>query len=381
MIADDHIRELLEGRRWFAGDPAGAEVLEQSPLATDPQLTQVLVRGGDHVYQVVVDAEQREIDDNPNDARGLLKIVAPAEQVTSVRPMSAEQSNTSFIFDERIILKLFRKVGNGPNPDAEVPDALRRAGFMHVPEVLARWRGGDRDFATVQPFLMGANDGWSLALASLRQLFAEGTAPEEAGGDFGSEASRLGAVTAEMHLAMAKAFGSERADVQLIAKSVADGEMNTRLSTMDDAGALTRVHGDYHLGQVMRSDEAWYVVDFEGEPARPEHERLAANSPLKDVAGMVRSFDYASAVAAREQDEDVLSLARAWERHNRREFLESYWDAIHGSNLVPRSHKDAVALLEAFELEKALYEVAYERAHRPAWAEIPEAAVARLRVA
>ena len=96
---------------------------------------------------------------------------------------------------------------------------------------------------------------------------------------------------------------------------------------------------------------------------------------------MVRSFDYAAAVATREQDEDVASLARAWERHNRREFLDAYWSAIHGHHLVPRVHVDAVALLEAYELEKALYEVAYERAHRPAWVDIPEAAVARLRAA
>jgi maltokinase len=379
VISDDRVRELLAGRRWFAGDASTAQVLERTELDCDPPLTDVLVASDGHRYQLVVDADGAEVDDNVADAYGLLKVVAPDEEVSSVRHLAAEQSNTSFVFDERILLKLFRKVGDGPNPDVDVPQALRRAGFGHVPDVLARWQRDGRDLAVVQPFLAGATDGWTLALTSLRQLFAEGTDPQSAGGDFAPEATRLGAMTADMHVALYAAFGQDRADPGLLAKSVANGQCEPQLSHIDDGGALIRVHGDYHLGQVMRTDEAWFVCDFEGEPARSELERIAPNSPLKDVAGMVRSFDYAAAVAAREQDADVHALARAWERYNRVEFLESYWTAIHGSELVPRSHADAVALMEAFELEKALYEVNYERAHRPAWAEIPEAAVARLR--
>ena len=379
MITDDRVRELLDGRRWFGGSAAEAQVVARSELETDPPLTDLLVRSDGDQYQVIVDADEVEIDDNPEHAYALLRIITPDEQPTSVRHLGREQSNTSFVFDERLLLKVFRKVGDGPNPDVDVPHALRQAGFAHVPEVIGRWSVDDRDLAMVQPFLAGANDGWSLAMASLRQLFAEGTDPESAGGDFAPEASRLGVVTAEMHVAMAKAFGVERADVELMAKSVAEGEAQPRLARLGDAGTLLRVHGDYHLGQVLRTDESWYVVDFEGEPARPQHERVARSSPLKDVAGMVRSFDYAAAIAAREQDADVLALARAWERHNRIEFLESYWEAIHGHDLVPRSHQDAVTLMEAYELEKAMYEVNYERAHRPTWAPIPEAAVARLR--
>ncbi|HVT76825.1 MAG TPA: hypothetical protein VHD87_07325 [Acidimicrobiales bacterium] len=381
MISDDRVRELLDGRRWFAGNAATAEVLAGTELACEPPLTQVFVASDGHRYQLVVDPDGVEIDDNVNDAYALLRVVAPDEQVSSVRHLAAEQSNTSFVFDERVLLKLFRKVGDGPNPDVDVPQALRRVGFAHVPGVLARWQRDGRDLAVLQPFLAGATDGWTLALTSLRQLFAEGAEPESAGGDFAPDARRLGTVTAEMHVALAEAFGTERADAELLAKSVAGGETASKLAVLEDGGALIRVHGDYHLGQVMRTDESWFVCDFEGEPARTEIERIAPNSPLKDVAGMVRSFDYAASIAAREQDEDVRGLARAWERHNRVEFLESYWEAIHGHDLVPRNHADAVALMEAFELEKALYEVAYERAHRPAWVEIPEAAVARLRVA
>jgi maltokinase len=381
MIGDDRVRALLEHRRWFGGDPATAEVVETSDLTLDPLLQQVVVRSGGDLYQLIVDAEENEIDDRPDLAHALVSQMAPLERTTGVRHLGLEQSNTSFVFDERIMLKLYRKLVEGPNPDVDVPDALRQAGFDNVPDVLARWQHNGRDLASLQPFLPGANDGWSLALASLRQLFGEATQPEDAGGDFASEARRLGTITALMHAAMATAFGAEGSDLGVVAKSVARGELEARLSGLEDAGALIRVHGDLHLGQVLRTDERWYVVDFEGEPGRPEHERVARSSPLKDVAGMVRSFDYAAAVASREQDEDVRALARAWERHNRCEFLEAYWDASHAHGLVPRVHADAVTLLEAFELEKALYEVAYERAHRPAWAEIPEAAVARLRAA
>jgi maltokinase len=381
VISDERIRELLDGRRWFGGDATTAEVVERTPLLTEPTLTNVFVASDGHRYQLVVDPDDNEIDDNVTNAYALLHLIAPKESTSSVRHLAAEQSNTSFVFDERILLKLFRKVTDGANPDVDVPQALRRVGFVHVPDVLARWQRDGRDLAILQPFLAGATDGWTLALTSLRQLFAEGTDPEAAGGDFAPDACRLGAITAEMHIALAAAFGTERVDATLMAKTVAGGELEAKLAHLEDAGALLRVHGDYHLGQVMRTDESWFVCDFEGEPARTELERLAPNSPLKDVAGMVRSFDYAAAVAAREQDADVHELARAWERHNRVEFLESYWETIAGHDLVPRNHADAVALMEAFELEKALYEVDYERAHRPSWAEIPEAAVARLRVA
>ncbi len=381
MITEERVRVLLDGRRWFGGDPSAVRVIEQSDVSADPPLTQVLVESGGDTYQLFVDASESEIDDNPNEACALLHEVAPDETPQQVRHLGLEQSNTTFVFDERILLKLYRKVVDGPNPDVDVPDALHRVGFKYTPVVLGRWQRDGRDLASVQPFLSGATDGWSLALASLRQLFSEGGSPEEAGGDFAPEARRLGAITAEMHIAMGRAFGVQRAEVPALASTVADGETEPRLKGIEEGGALIRVHGDYHLGQVLRTDESWYVVDFEGEPMRDKAQRLALASPLKDVAGMARSFDYAAAIATREQDQDVAALARAWERHNRSEFLEAYWDGVHGHDLVPRVHADAVVLLEAYELEKALYEVAYERAHRPGWVDIPEAAVARLRAA
>ena len=211
MIDEARIRELLDGRRWFAGDLADIEVVAEHKLQADPSFMQVLVRSGEHTYQLIVDGDGNEIDDNPNAAYALLEEVAPDEAPQSVRRLGLEQSNTTFVFDERILCKLYRKVVEGPNPDVDVPQALREVGFAYVPEILARWRRDNRDLAAVQPFLSGANDGWSLALASLRQLFAEGISPEDAGGDFAFEARRLGAITAELHVAMSQAFGAERA--------------------------------------------------------------------------------------------------------------------------------------------------------------------------
>jgi maltokinase len=133
-----------------------------------------------------------------------------------------------------------------------------------------------------------------------------------------------------------------------------------------DAGAAIRTHGDYHLGQVLRHESRWYVLDFEGEPARPIAERVALSSPLRDVAGMLRSFAYAVAVGGH---------APEWERSARDAFLGGYRATPGVDELLPA---DAGPVMDAFELDKAIYEVGYERAHRPDWAEIPLTAVRRL---
>ncbi len=150
-------------------------------------------------------------------------------------------------------------------------------------------------------------------------------------------------------------------------------------ATVRDPGPAIRVHGDYHLAQVLRTDAGWYVLDFEGEPARPLEERTRPSSPLKDVAGMLRSFSYASAVALSYQEDDLSSLGRAWEARNRECFLAGYLrKAMDGEAILPTDPAVRSAVLAAFELDKALYEVAYERANRPDWAHIPLGAVQRL---
>ncbi|MFI5040319.1 MAG: phosphotransferase [Acidimicrobiales bacterium] len=356
----------------------------------------------------------------------LLRHIAPAHEASSARLVSAEQSNSSVVFDERLILKVFRRL-SGANPEIEVTLALSEWGFSHIADPVAVWRNNGDDLAVLQRFLTGAVEGWALALTSLRDLLDEGVDPSEAGGDLAPESERLGVMTAELHLALADVFGTAPGDSRVWADAIAervrlvdhaeldadaiDGAIGT-LRSVQDAGVAIRVHGDYHLGQVMRTDDGWYVIDFEGEPSRPLPERRAPSSPLRDVAGMVRSFAYAAAVGVREHGEhagagggdielpsvrlraprtpgrpaaaepppprDPAVLAEAWERRNSEAFVDAYLGRLDGSGLLPADREAVDRLLTAFQLDKAIYEVAYEQAHRPDWVQIPLAAVQRL---
>jgi len=302
------------------------------------------------------------------------------------------------VFDDRVVLKVFRRVQAGLNPDIEVTGALADTGFAHVAAPLATWERGGTHLAVLQPFLSGGIDGWALALTSLRDLYGNDcTDPADCGGDFAAESRRLGAVTAQMHVALAAAFGTREADVDewvgLMERQLErvgaeapwrDGATAVfeRFRALARPGPAIRVHGDYHLGQVLRTDVGWFVLDFEGEPARPLEERRALSSPLKDVAGMLRSFHYASAVALRDRPEEeweaLAPLGAAWEQRNRNAFLDGYLDADGIAELLPPDPGDTAAALAAWELDKAVYEVAYERDHRPDWVEIPETAISRL---
>jgi maltokinase len=306
--------------------------------------------------------------------------------------VGTEQSNTSLVYDDAVILKVFRRLAEGRNPEVEVTEALAEVGFTSVAEPLGAWQRDGRDLAFAQRFLAGGTEGWAMALTSLRELYADPSDPAEAGGDFGAEAHRLGEVTAELHVAMAEAFGrspgnpDEWADLmeeqvkRVLSGDLAEGarRLVARLRELEDAGPAIRVHGDYHLGQVMRTDPGWYVLDFEGEPARPLAERVRPTSPLKDVAGMLRSFSYAPAVAMTTQEEDVTALARAWEARNRACFLDGYMPRAADAGILPEDPAAGGAVLAAFELDKAVYEVAYEQAHRPDWVDIPTRAVLQL---
>ena len=430
----------LPRQRWYHGqtEPASLTIVDQEIRGDRfPVLIRLLVDADGSVYQVLVGLRGRdtypeflrgndqaviaEVGTHQGDALAydavfdaelalvILDAVAPHEKAERARLMAAEQSNSSLVYDERIILKLFRRIRPGRNPDVEITEALAAEGFSQVAEPLATLRVGDYDLAILQPFLAGAVEGWALALTSLRDLFGmHDTAsipiitadappprpdPGQAGGDFSGEAARLGAVTGDMHVALGDAFGRHHADAKAWAGSISEQVDALRPGDLDPAGAhaivdrlveldpgyAIRVHGDYHLGQVLRTDAGWYVLDFEGEPARSLEERRRHSSPLKDVAGMLRSFHYASAVACHERDEYALAdLAAAWENRNRQAFLRGYLRAAGPSGILPPDPECFDVVLAAFELEKAVYELGYERAYRPDWEHIPLAALRRI---
>ena len=317
--------------------------------------------------------------------------------------MGAEQSNTSIVFGDEYILKLFRKVAPGINPDLEITRALAEVGCTEIAAPLGwidtTWPRGDEatTLGLLQPFLRSASEGWQLAVTSIRDLYAEADLhADEVGGDFAGESERLGATTAHVHALMREVLESRLADG---AENVATAkQMHERLDAAREivpelapyaegiraaydavadlpAGVpIQRIHGDFHLGQVLRTDTGWVMIDFEGEPARSLAERRALMSPLRDVAGMLRSFDYAARHLLAEQTTNPALEYRAseWAERNRDAFCDGYAAA---AGADPR---DDNALLRAFELDKAVYEVVYEARNRPTWLPIPLGSIERL---
>lgn len=310
------------------------------------------------------------------------------------RLLGAEQSNSSLVYGEEYILKILRRVFPGANPDLELPLALAGQGCRRVPSPVAWFEavgadlgggGGGREPLTLgvlQPFLKDSEDGWRLALRALAD-----------GREFTDEARALGRTTAEVHLALAAALPTVALGRQQTA-NLADamsGRLDataqavpallpyvTGLRTAFDAlarsgnggeeGPVTRaqrVHGDLHLGQTLRTpDGEWSLIDFEGEPARPLTERRRPQPAVRDVAGMLRSFDY----AARSHQ----PWNPGWAERSRSAFCDGYAEA---TGADPR--EDA-ALLRAYETDKAVYEVLYEARNRPDWLPVPMAAIHRL---
>ncbi|MEV6104539.1 maltokinase [Streptomyces sp. NPDC051940] len=294
------------------------------------------------------------------------------------RLFDGEQSNTSLVYGDAFILKLFRRVQHGVNPDLEVPRALARGGCDRVPAAVA-WFGTTEPrpmtLGVLQPFLRDATDGWTLALRSLAE-----------GDDFSAESYELGRATAEVHGALARAFGTGPVDPrggELLAAAMTErlenaarqvaglaphmARLKAAYRTVAAGGPgrpAQRIHGDLHLGQVLRAGQRWFVIDFEGEPARPLSERRHAQSPVRDVAGMLRSFDYAAHARPPRQ--------AGWVRRCRDAYCAGY------AAQAPWDPRAEAGLLRAYETDRAVYEALYEARHRPDWLPVPMAAIARL---
>jgi maltokinase len=327
--------------------------------------------------------------------------VDPPRPGAQVRAMGAEQSNTSIVYDDALVLKAFRRVEAGDNPELEMLRFLSARDFPHIAE-LGGWyqyEGElmDATFGVVQRFVPNARDGWELALEEL------GSDPER----FLMRLRDLGAVIGRMHTVLASdptdpAFAPEEPSDESLAlltatideeiervflelpddESVAPiaghaAEVRDRLQLLSHVGArgkLIRTHGDLHLGQTMLSDDGWVVLDFEGEPARPLLERRRKRSPLRDVAGMLRSFAYAASASDLQR---ARPAPEGWEERAREAFLGGYLEAV-DSVLLPPGEPPTRTMLSIFELEKAVYELRYELNNRPDWVGIPVAGIARL---
>jgi maltokinase len=407
----DHVTRLdyqrwLTAQRWYAGRGRTLTGVHQTlsvPLRDDVDLVLLdanYADGTSHRYQVVVRWDDAADDDpstigrdagrtahdalfDPSAARHLLSLIAESATVGALafagepgadlptdapaRVIGAEQSNTSVVFGDAAIFKVFRRVTPGINPDIELNRELARADNHHVARLLGSYAteldGQPAALGMVTEFAAGSTEGWDMATTAT--------------GDFAGESERLGAAVASVHRTLAATLGMSRAPfptdvlvgrLHAIAAEVSElapyvAAIEARYRGLGGAVDVQRVHGDLHLGQVLRTPQRWLVIDFEGEPGQPLAERRRPDSALRDVAGMLRSYAY----AAHQRGEQ-----RNWVDRNGAAFCAGY-AAEAGSD--PR---DAGDLLAAYELDKAVYEAGYEARYRPTWLPIPLESIARL---
>ncbi|MHB8469490.1 MAG: phosphotransferase [Gaiellaceae bacterium] len=429
----DHVTR----QRWYGAKSRSVShsaLLDSVVLRTsEPQFALALVElryetGAHDIYQLLYASRDDELQiegiDDPALARELVSAMRsgltlqgtegivefrPVEgfaglgrELANARPVGAEQSNTSVVFDDEVILKVFRRLEPGINPELELLRFLGEHGFANIAP-LGGWyaySGGplSATLGILQAFVADALDGWELALDEI------GSAPEA----FLARLERLGEVTGEMHAALAAeptdpAFCPETPSIESLGLLTAtvDEEIERVFLTLPEGderlapiagrgeevreqlrmlthagsvGKIIRTHGDYHLGQTLWAGGDWVILDFEGEPARSLTERRRKRSPLRDVAGMLRSFAYAGIAA------ELVRGARApegWEEQARERFLDGYLETV-DRDLLPSGRAAIDRMLAVFELEKAVYELRYELDNRPDWVRIPVAGIERL---
>jgi trehalose synthase-fused probable maltokinase len=441
LIPEQTLVDFVRVQRWFgskSADIAGTAVADIAPLGEGaPLLSEALVdvklgSGAHETYQLVIGAGEGAVPGpviGSGDGVKVYEAVADesfvaelfrlmdagasvsagegtveftafealgSEVAGSVRPVGSEQSNSSVIVDESLIVKAYRRLEAGVNPELEMLRFFSERDFAHVPRLVGWWSYAGAPLSAslgiVQRFLPASVDGWALALAEL---------PERAAW-LVERLGELGSIVGEMHAVLSSegsdpVFSPEEASQESLAlltatvddqisavfASLPDDEalapiarrgddvrdLLRSLATIGSVGKRIRLHGDLHLGQTLWDGAGWHVIDFEGEPARGLTERRLKASPLRDVAGMLRSFTYAASVAG--------LVDGAFESAARSRFLDAYYEAMRSSGVLPL-RETCDRLLRIFELEKAVYELGYELAHRPDWVGIPVAGVLRL---
>jgi trehalose synthase-fused probable maltokinase len=436
-VDEQTLIEYVTQQRWYGSKSRAvmhAQILDSIVLrTTEPQFALALVElryesGAHDIYQLLYALRDGEIEldglDEPQLGRELVSAIRsgltlhgaegivefrPVEgfaglgrELTEARAVAGEQSNTSVVFDDELILKAFRRIEAGINPELEILRFLTEKSFPNIAS-LGGWyaySGGPTGatLGVLQEFVRSGVDGWELALDEI------GTAPES----FLARLRRLGEVTGEMHRVLASdasdpAFCPETPSVEalgLLTATIDEEIRNVFLDLPEDderlapivgrgeevreqlrmlthagsPGKSIRTHGDYHLGQTLWATDDWVILDFEGEPARSLTERRRKRSPLRDVAGMLRSFAYATIAASAVRGTDA---PEGWEERAREQFLAGYLETV-DSTLLPSGQVAIERLLAVFELEKAVYELRYELDNRPDWVGIPVAGIQRL---
>jgi maltokinase len=418
------LSDFLVQQRWFgskAREVSHCDVLEDVPLrdGVNASFIEAVFGAGTHETYQLIRCGDRPADELTERAGVLLDLIRENAEIGheesvirfrsledigaagAPRPVGAEQSNSSVVFGDELILKVFRRVEPGINPDLEITRFLTEHGFDHIPG-LAGWyeiegRNLDATLGMLQHFVAGARDGWELALEEL------GRDPNA----FLERVARLGEVIGRMHAVLGSdasdpAFAPEEPSTEslgLLTATIDEDierlfmELGDRPEAADIAGRgeevrdllrmLTQVavggrvirhHGDLHLGQTLFAGGDWLVLDFEGEPARSLAERRRKRSPLRDVAGMLRSFAYAASAIELQTGSPA---PEDWEQRAREAFLGGYLHTV-DPLLLPPGQSATEQLLAIFELEKAVYELRYELNNRPDWVKIPVAGILRL---